>query len=35
GLLFGRNGGGILLAVAGAALIVYLLDRLEQRGSGT
>ena len=27
GLLFGRNGGGILLAVAGAALIVYLLER--------
>ena len=30
-LIFGRNGGGILLAVAGAALIVYLLERYEQR----
>ena len=30
-LIFGRNGGGILLAVAGAALIVYLLERHEQR----
>ena len=26
-VLFGRNGGGIFLAVAGAALIVWLLDR--------
>ena len=27
GLLFGRNGGGIVLAVAGSALIVWLRDR--------
>jgi uncharacterized membrane protein YeaQ/YmgE (transglycosylase-associated protein family) len=26
-LLFGRNGGGIILAVLGAALIVWLLER--------
>jgi len=26
-LLFGRNGGGILLSVVGAALIVYLIRR--------
>ena len=26
-VLFGRNGGGIFLAVAGAALIVWLLER--------
>lgn len=30
-LLFGRGGGGLILAVAGAALIVYLLERYEQR----
>lgn len=26
-LLFGRNGGGLLLSVAGAALIVWLVER--------
>lgn len=29
-LLFGRRGGGLLLAVAGAALIVWLLERYGQ-----
>jgi uncharacterized membrane protein YeaQ/YmgE (transglycosylase-associated protein family) len=32
GLLFGRNGGGVLLSVAGAALIVYFIRR--SRGGG-
>ena len=27
GLLFGRGGGGIILAVAGAALVVWLLEQ--------
>jgi uncharacterized membrane protein YeaQ/YmgE (transglycosylase-associated protein family) len=31
-LLFGRNGGGFLLSVAGAALIVYFIRR--SRGGG-
>ena len=31
-LLFGRNGGGIILGVAGAALIVYFVRR--SRGGG-
>jgi uncharacterized membrane protein YeaQ/YmgE (transglycosylase-associated protein family) len=29
-LIFGRNGGGLLLAVAGAALIVWLLERYDR-----
>ncbi len=30
-LIFGRNGGGLILSVAGAALIVWLIDRSQQR----
>lgn len=33
-LLFGRGGGGIILSVAGAALIVYLLERYQLGGAG-
>jgi len=32
-LLFGRRGGGLLLAVAGAALIVWLLERRRPAGT--
>jgi uncharacterized membrane protein YeaQ/YmgE (transglycosylase-associated protein family) len=31
GLLFGRNAGGIILAVAAAALIVWLMQRNQRR----
>jgi uncharacterized membrane protein YeaQ/YmgE (transglycosylase-associated protein family) len=30
-LLFGRNGANFILAIAGAALIVWLIDRNQQR----
>ncbi len=32
-LIFGNNGGGLLLAVAGAALIVWLLQRNQNRSA--
>ena len=32
-LLFGENGGGMLLAVAGAALIVWLMERSRARAA--
>lgn len=32
-LLFGENGGGLLLAVAGAALIVWLMERGRARSA--
>ncbi|MDQ3756676.1 MAG: GlsB/YeaQ/YmgE family stress response membrane protein [Actinomycetota bacterium] len=32
-LIFGTDGGGLLLAVAGAALIVWLMERSRARGA--
>lgn len=32
-LIFGEGGGGLLLAVAGAALIVWLMQRSERRAT--